>query len=51
MTPAPVDNTAAHAQGLADEEVPAALARELREELGLDLAELPGIPELRWPRA
>jgi 8-oxo-dGTP pyrophosphatase MutT (NUDIX family) len=32
----------------ADEEVPAALARELKEELDLDLAALPGRPELRW---
>ncbi|WP_116211587.1 NUDIX domain-containing protein [Streptomyces olivoreticuli] len=32
----------------ADEEVPAALARELKEELGLDLAELTSRPELRW---
>ncbi|WP_367132921.1 MULTISPECIES: NUDIX domain-containing protein [Streptomyces] len=32
----------------ADEEVPTALARELREELGLDLAELTSTPELRW---
>ncbi|MEU7384201.1 NUDIX hydrolase [Streptomyces sp. NPDC042207] len=32
----------------ADEEVPAALARELKEELDLDLSVLPGRPELRW---
>lgn len=32
----------------ADEEVPAALARELREELCLDLSDLPCQPELRW---
>ncbi|QDN54177.1 NUDIX hydrolase [Streptomyces sp. S1D4-20] len=32
----------------ADEEVPAALARELKEELDLDLSALPGRPELRW---
>jgi len=31
-----------------DEEVPAALARELEEELDLDLSALPGRPELRW---
>ncbi|MFC4512196.1 NUDIX domain-containing protein [Streptomyces ehimensis] len=30
------------------EEVPAALARELSEELGLNLAELSSGPELRW---
>ncbi|MGW1194412.1 NUDIX domain-containing protein [Streptomyces sp. NPDC002536] len=32
----------------ADEEVPAALVRELKEELGLDLAELTSRPVLRW---
>jgi ADP-ribose pyrophosphatase YjhB (NUDIX family) len=32
----------------ADEEVPAALARELSEELRLDLSGLPRPPELRW---
>ena len=32
----------------ADEEVPAALARELSEELSLDLSALPRQPELRW---
>jgi 8-oxo-dGTP pyrophosphatase MutT (NUDIX family) len=32
----------------ADEEVPAALARELSEELCLDLSVLPCQPELRW---
>ncbi|MFF4403048.1 NUDIX domain-containing protein [Streptomyces sp. NPDC001404] len=32
----------------ADEEVPAALALELKEELGLDLAELTSRPELLW---
>jgi 8-oxo-dGTP pyrophosphatase MutT (NUDIX family) len=32
----------------ADEEVPAALARELNEELGLDVTALPCRPELRW---
>lgn len=32
----------------ADEEVPAALARELSEELCLDLSALPRRPELRW---
>ncbi|MEU1307797.1 NUDIX domain-containing protein [Streptomyces cinnamoneus] len=32
----------------AGEEVPDALARELKEELGLDLAELTSSPELRW---
>lgn len=32
----------------ADEEVTAALARELAEELGLDLTALPRQPELRW---
>jgi 8-oxo-dGTP pyrophosphatase MutT (NUDIX family) len=32
----------------ADEEVPAALARELDEELGLDVTALPRPPELRW---
>ncbi|MGI5201425.1 NUDIX hydrolase [Spirillospora sp. CA-108201] len=31
-----------------DEHVPAALARELAEELDLDLSDLPGRPELRW---
>ncbi|MFJ7905117.1 NUDIX domain-containing protein [Streptomyces sp. NPDC096198] len=31
-----------------DEEVPAALTRELREELDLDLSALPERPELRW---
>ncbi|WP_316779713.1 NUDIX hydrolase [Streptomyces sasae] len=31
-----------------DEEVPAALARELKEELALDLSALPHQPELRW---
>ncbi|MDH6545097.1 NUDIX hydrolase [Streptomyces sp. SPB4] len=30
------------------EPIPAALARELREELDLDLAEVPQAPELRW---
>ena len=32
----------------ADEEVTAALARELEEELGLDVTALPRPPELRW---
>lgn len=32
----------------ADEDVAAALARELDEELGLDIAALPRQPELRW---
>jgi ADP-ribose pyrophosphatase YjhB (NUDIX family) len=32
----------------ADEEVPAALARELSEEFCLDLSSLPQAPELRW---
>lgn len=32
----------------ADEQVPAALARELKEELSLDVSTLPGRPELRW---
>ncbi len=32
----------------ADEEVPAALARELSEELGIDVTALPRRPELRW---
>ncbi len=32
----------------ADEQVPAALARELKEELGLDVTALPRRPELRW---
>jgi 8-oxo-dGTP diphosphatase len=32
----------------ADEQVPAALARELNEELGLDVTALPRRPELRW---
>ncbi|SEC76837.1 ADP-ribose pyrophosphatase YjhB, NUDIX family [Streptomyces sp. 2131.1] len=31
-----------------DEQVPEALARELREELGLDVAALPGRPRLLW---
>jgi 8-oxo-dGTP pyrophosphatase MutT (NUDIX family) len=32
----------------ADEQVPAALARQLNEELGLDVTALPCRPELRW---
>lgn len=32
----------------AGEQVPAALARELSEELGLDVTALPRRPELRW---
>ncbi|WNI20529.1 NUDIX domain-containing protein [Streptomyces sp. ITFR-16] len=31
-----------------DEEVPAGLARELREELDLDVTALPELPQLRW---
>ncbi|MER8084218.1 NUDIX hydrolase [Streptomyces sp. NPDC094048] len=31
-----------------DEEVPAGLARELKEELSLDLAGIPDQPQLRW---
>lgn len=31
-----------------DEEVPAGLARELREELDLDVTALPELPRLRW---
>lgn len=32
----------------ANEQLPAALARELKEELGLDVTAMPHRPELRW---